>query len=394
MIKVLDGIKVIDFTLAAAGPGCTKFLVDYGAEDVLIEPLEGTTSRTNAPHTFNFKCAGKKSVPVNLKSEEGLAFMYKLVEWADVFVSNYRAKALNKLGLSYEKLSEINPRIIYATLTGYGNRGPKKNDPGFDTTCFWANSGMMADIAQKGSIINAPIAIGDVMAGQGLAGGICAALFYRERTGKGVNLTTSLLGEAAFLNFDAIIESQYGVEFPKARTAPMRAMLNTYQCGDGKWITLNAMHHWETSFPCICKLIGREDLLDKYPNNESTWYDAAPEVVAILDEGFKKFKREEVLEALRACGTIATEEVMHSIDVVTYPQAIENEMLSETEDVTQDGKNVMIPNTPVRFGDEHPAPYKRAPKLGEHSVEMLEKLGYDSETIKDYIQRGLFVAAE
>ena len=395
MKKMLEGVKVIDFTLAAAGPGCTKILADYGAEDILIEPLQGTTSRTNAPHTFNFKCGGKKSVPVNLKTPEGRAFIYKLVKWADVFVSNYRAKALAKLGLSYEALRELNPRLIYATLTGYGNRGPKKDDPGFDTTCFWANSGMMLDISQKGGdIINAPIAIGDVAAGQGLAVGICAALYHREKTGEGGNITTSLLGEAAFLNFDAIIESQHGQEFPKSRTAPMRALLNTYQCGDGKWITINVTHHWETSWPCICNLIGRPDLLDKYTCNEDTMNENAPAVVAALDEGFKKFTRDEVVEALRTCGTIATEYVMHSHDLVTYPQALANEMLVETEELTPDGKRVMIPTTPLKFGDEHPAEYKPGPALGGNTVEVMKMLGYSDADIQDQIDRGIFIAAQ
>lgn len=199
MKKMLEGVKVIDFTLAAAGPGCTKILVDYGAEDILIEPLEGTTSRTNAPHTFNFKCAGKKSVPVNLKTPEGKAFIYKLVEWADVFVSNYRAKALNKLGLSYEDLRAINPGLVYATISGYGGRGPKKDDPGFDTTCFWANGGMMLDISQKdGEIINAPIAIGDVAAGQGLAVGVCAALYHREKPARAATSPPPCWGRRRF----------------------------------------------------------------------------------------------------------------------------------------------------------------------------------------------------
>ena len=393
MEKMLKGIKVVDFTLAAAGPACTKTLTDYGAEDILIEPLEGSTSRSNAPHTFNYKCGGKKSVPVNLKTPEGIEFMYKLLAEADVFVSNYRKKALEKLGLGYDKLRELNPRLIYATITGYGNRGPKKADPGFDTTCFWANGGMMADISQKGeAIINAPIAIGDVSAGQGLAVGICAALYNREKTGKGSYITTSLLGQAAWLNFDAIIESQYGQEFPKSRKAPMRAVLNTYQCGDGKWITLNAQHHWETSWPCICNFIGRPELIDKYPDKESTMYEKAPEVVAIMDEGFSKFTRKEVIEALTACGTIAAAPVLNSIDLVSDPQVLENEMLIESSDETKDGKKVLIPVTPLRFGDEHPAEYLPGPGLGENTVEVLKSLGYEDDVIKDYIDRGIFVA--
>ena len=205
------------------------------------------------------------------------------------------------------------------------------------------------------------------------------------------NLFT-LLGQAAWLNFYAIIESQYGQEFPKSRKAPMRAVLNTYQCGDGKWITLNAQHHWETSWPCICNFIGRPELIDKYPDKESTMYEKAPEVVAIMDEGFSKFTRKEVIEALTACGTIAAAPVLNSIDLVSDPQVLENEMLIESSDETKDGKKVLIPVTPLRFGDEHPAEYLPGPGLGENTVEVLKSLGYEDDVIKDYIDRGIFVA--
>jgi len=393
MEKMLEGIRVVDCTLAAAGPACSKILTDYGAEDILIEPLEGNSSRSQAPHTFNSKSGGKKSVPVNLKTPEGIEFMYKLIASADVFVSNYRKGALDRLGLSYDRLRKINSRLIYATISGYGHRGPRKNDPGFDVTCFWAHGGIMADISQKDeAIINAPIAIGDVSTGQGLAAGICAALYNREKTGEGTFITTSLLGQALWLNFDAIIESQYGEEFPKSRKSPMRAMLNTYQCGDGKWITMNAQHHWEISWPCICNFIGRQDLIDRYSDKESTMYENSAEVVKVLDEGFKRFTRDEVIEALTACGTIAAAPVLHSKDLLEDPQVLANEMVIESGDVSRDGKKIMIPVSPLRFGDEHPEEYLSGPGLGQHTVEVMQMLGYEDSIIKDYIDRGIFTA--
>ena len=136
MKRMLEGIKVVDCTLAAAGPACTKILTDYGTETILIEPVTGTSTRSDAPRTIDYKCGGKKSVPVNLKTSEGMEFMYRLIVWADVFVSNYRKQALERLGLGYEKMKEVNPRLVYATLNGYGNRGPLKAAPGFDVTCF------------------------------------------------------------------------------------------------------------------------------------------------------------------------------------------------------------------------------------------------------------------
>ncbi len=394
MKKMLEGILVVDCTLAAAGPACSKILTDLGAEDILIEPLEGTSSRSDAPRTFHFKSGGKKSVAVNLKTPEGREFMYRLIERADVFVSNYRKAALERLGLGYDTLSKLNPRLVYAAISGYGNHGPKKADPGFDVTCFWARGGIMADISQRDeAIINAPIAIGDVSTGQVLAIGICAALYNRAMTGKGSYVNTSLLGQAVWLNYDAIIEAQHGEEYPKSRKAPMRAAINTYQCGDGKWFTLNSQHHWETSWPCICNFIGRPDLIEKYPNKESTMYENSAEVVAALDEGFRKFTREEVLQALTSCGTISAEPVQHSKDLLTDPQVLDNEMLIETDKETKEGKKVMIPAMPLRFDDDHPAEYRPDPKLGEHSVEVMNMLGYDESTIKDYIERGIFVSS-
>jgi len=121
-------------------------------------------------------------------------------------------------------------------------------------------------------------------------------------------------------------------------------------------------------------------------------YEKSAEVVAVLDEGFKKFTREEVIEALTACGTIAAAPVLNSIDLVSDPQVLENEMLVESSDVSKDGKSIMIPVTPLRFGDEHPAEYLPGPGLGENTVEVLKMLGYEDDVIKDYIERGIFVA--
>ena len=141
MIKTLEGLKVLEFTLAAAGPTCTKQLVEWGADSIIVEPLTGATNRFAAPHLFDFYTSGKKSIALNLKSEEGQEIMRRLIKEADVFVANYRPKALKNLHLTYEEMKEINPRIIHATLTGYGEEGPAAVLPGHDTVSFWARGG-------------------------------------------------------------------------------------------------------------------------------------------------------------------------------------------------------------------------------------------------------------
>lgn len=387
MKKILEGVKVLDMCVAAAGPSCSRMLVDFGAEDIMVEPLAGQSTRFTAPHSYDFKCGGKRGIPINLKTEEGMELFLKLIRETDVFVTNFRTRALTKLGLTYEKLSEINPRLIYASLTGFGTEGPMKDDPGFDATGWWAKSGMLVDIAQPGSIINIPYAVGDFSAGHSLAVGICAALYYRERTGKGINVSTSLMASGIFLNYHAIIESQYGLELPASRTNPERSMLNTYQCGDGEWISINATHHWDVTWPALCNFIGRPDLIDKYPKYEDTCWEHAAEVTAILDEAFSHFTRDEVYEGLSECGTIAVEKASHSIDVTKDEQAIANEFVVEWTDTS--GNQIMHPTTPVRIGDNKPAPVLYGPKFGEHTVEIMKELGYTEEQIKDYADRDI-----
>lgn len=392
MEKVLEGVKVLDMCVAAAGPSCSRMLVDFGAHDIMVEPLEGQSTRRTAPHSYDFKCGGKKSIPINLKSEEGKALFLELVQWADVMVTNFREKALVKLGLDYDTLSKINPGLVYGHISGFGSVGPQKDDAGFDATGWWAKSGMLVDIAQPDSIINIPYAVGDFSAGHSLALGICAALYKKALTGKGTKVETSLMASGIFLNYHAIIESQYGLELPASRKKPERSMLNTYQCGDGEWISMNATHHWEITWPALCNFIGRPDLIEKYPKYEDTCWEHAEEVTAIFDEAFKRFTRDEVYEGLKACGTISVEKASHSIDVTRDQQAIENGFVVPWTDT--EGKEIMHPTTPVRFGDYSPAPALYGPKLGEHTVEVMKMLGHTEDEIQSYIEKGIVIAMD
>ncbi len=390
MKKTLEGVKVLDMTMAVTGPFSTRMLADMGAEVTLVEPTAGSSVRTFGPHTMVLKTAGKKSIGINAKSEEGKEIMKELIRQSDVFVSNYREAGLERLGMSYEDMKAINPQIIYATISGFGSEGPDAGAMGFDVVCYYGRSGLLTDSAPKGNVIIPPYGGGDVNSAETIVMGICAALYHKAVTGEGMKVTTSLMANGIFNNYDCIVESQYGAKYPRAKDEVPRALLNSYECSDGEYITINAQHHWETSWPCICNLIGRPDMIDKVTNKDETIGAGAPPITRMLMEGFKKLTSKEVYDGLKACGTIAVSYVRHSKDVATDEQAIANGMVFPVKDL--DGKEVMMPSTPLRFGDNEPATYTEAVKFGAHTKETLREIGYDEEKIADLIARGIVYA--
>lgn len=387
MYKPLRGIKVIDWSTAGAGPSCTKLLSEYGADVVIVEPKEGTSTR--AVFKMVFYNTGKRSIVLNLKTQEGMEIMMGLIQNADVFVSNYRTKALKKLGLTYERLKEQNPRLIYATLTGYGEEGPDADRPGYGPIAFWAKGGMLRDFAEKGSLLVPPIAVGDIAAGQALAGGVCAALYQREKTGRGEKISTSLLAQAAYLNHDAIIQTQYGDEYPKSRLEPRRALINSYQCSDGEWIVVTCVD-FDKYFWKLLKAIGLDDLVgdSRWTCIEDTMYEHAPELVAILDEAFGKMTLNETAKALNSID-FPFNKVQSSKDMIHDPQSRANNYIFDI--IAPTGETLAIPANPVKFTDKNSgvSDFRMAPELGEHTREVLKEQGYSDEEIDNLTKKGV-----
>lgn len=388
MFKPLEGVKVVDFTLAGSGPSGTMILAQMGADVTWVEPLQGNSTRSI--HELNYYCSGKRSITLNMKDPKGLEIMYRLIKDADVFCTNYRTKSVKKLGLGYEKLKEINPRLVYSSLTGWGDNGPKADAPGFDTVCFWARGGMLQDIAEKGTLVVPPVAIADINTGESMALGVLAGLYKRSITGMGCEATTSILLQAVFSNHDALIETQFGEKYPKSRLAPRRALLNSYKCSDGKWLVLLTTY-FERDFNKLLKLIGREDLIGdpRWTRVEDTMYEHAPELVKIFDEGFAKITRAEALAYMDA-NDIACEAVAGTADVLTDPQVLENGYLRSYTD-PKTGKQRLYPAPcPVQFNGEQETPaFTPAPTLGENSEEILKELGYSASEIKEMFANGV-----
>lgn len=395
MQKPLSGIKVADLTLAGSGPSCTKLLAEYGADVIWVESPKGTTTRT--VHKYDFYTTGKRTIALNLKTPEGMEAVKRIIRDSDVFVSNYRPKGLEHLHLTYEEVKEINPTIIYATITGFGEQGEDADKPGYDSIAFWSRGGLLSDIAEKGSLVVPPVAVGDIATGMGLFGGICAALYGRKQTGKGCHISTSLLATAIYMNHDALIEVQYGEKYPKARTAPRRALFNTYRCRDEQWITIAILDHFEQYFYGLLEVIGRADLIGdpRWKCIEDTMYEHAPELVEILDQGFMGLTQDEAITALNAID-VPVSRVHHTEDLLTDRQVLANHYIYPLEasmPPSEDQKKIMVPCSPIKFGDPEYGTkgHERGPVPGEQSSEILREYGFSDQEIEDMRKRRIFI---
>ena len=388
MIKILSGIKIVDFTLAGSGPSCSKLLAEYGASDILVEPLKGVSTRQNTQ--MDFYHGNKRSIAVDLKTDEGKEIMLTLVRDADVFITNYREKALVKLGLDYESLKKIKPDLIYAALYGYGEKGPMKDAPGYDITAFWAKSGLMNDMQDReGPPIYAPSGMGDTITGESLTIGVLGALYHRERTGEGMKVSTSLLAQGIYLNTPQLLSHQYGkARFPMTRKESERALKNSFHCKDG-WIEMMTLN-FDKDFNNILRIIGREDLIGdpRWTCLQDTYREKARELTDILDAGFAELTVEEAITAFEKYD-IAGAEVAPGYKALTDEQVLANNMIFKHQAI--DGKEIYMGRSPVHFGDDVYDEYRTAPKIGEHTSEILREYGYDDARIQELLDKKVVV---
>lgn len=390
----LKGIRVVDFCTHGAGPAACKILADWGADVIKVEPLEGEAGRytskvlgMRADEGDNPHCelinANKRSLPLNLKTPEGKEIMEKLLSTANVFVSNYRVKALNRLGLGYEEMSAKHPSIIWSVLTGFGMNGAAADNAGFDTVAFWARSGAMLDFTENGELpMTPPFALGDFGTACSLAAGVAAACYQQAKTGKGEKVMVSLYGQGLWDNSAVLQAVVHGNEWPKSRKTPDSPLRNTYRCKDGTWVMLGTVIY-DRYFPVMCKIIDREDLItDSRFNTETAAKANAEAFVDIIDQAFATKDYEEWKQILTE-NDMAFDRVNHVKDTVDDAQAWENGFIYKY--TTREGKEDLVVGTPVKFGACEPAPHKNAPLMGEHTVTLLQELGYDADAINRFL---------
>lgn len=387
--NIFSGLKVVDFSSFIAGPSAAVILSDFGADVVKVEPPSGDPWRhghqvppqplAEDPYQWHLANRNKRSITLDLKSPGAQQVLRQLVNWADVFIVNTPHHARKKLKLEYEDVAAWNPCLVYADVTGFGEKGPDANLPGFDITSYWARSGLLSMTRDAGAPPTWPVGgSGDNATATGLYSAIVTALYRRERTGKGAYVTTSLLAEGIWSASVSIQGALAGAKFaaPHDRKNPANAALNVYRASDGTWFVLVITPDKVVE---VAKAIGREDLLtDSRFSDRAKLAANRPQLTAILDETFAgqpMVHWHEVFSGLNVTfGAVRGPE-----EVIKDPQLAANDIIVPLEGAG--GNLTSTISSPIQVHGVTKVSARRAPSLGEHTEEILRELGFDANGI-------------
>ena len=374
-------------------------LADYGAEVIKIEPLEGDLNRRGHKipgmplheHEYCFLAdnRGKRSLSIDLKAPESRDVLRRLIERADVFLTNHRPKSLEGLGLGWPALQAINPRLIYAHGTGFGDVGEEIDKPGFDSVCYWSRSGMEASLFPLDGWLG-PLGYGsgDHPSGMALLASVLLALFARERTGRGTRVSCSLLASGAWSNSVMIQAKLLGAQFLERRPREEARSFTSvyYRAGDRRLFKM-AIVNTQRDWPKVCRAIGRPELANdpRYATLEDRVKEGRMrELIQICDAIFATQPMQYWQERLEAA------DVPYSVvatldDVVADRQMAANGVFVEFDDPAL-GRTRSV-DTPLNLEGHPKVARTTAPRLGEHTRAILDELGLNAHQVDKLIER-------
>ncbi|HTZ29961.1 MAG TPA: CoA transferase [Streptosporangiaceae bacterium] len=403
---VLEGLHVVDLASFIAGPAAATVLGDFGADVVKVEPPHiGDSYRylSRVPplpqvegvnYPWQLDNRNKRSIELNLKSPGARPVVERLVRWADVLITNFPPPARAKLGLEYTDLAALNPRLIYADVTGFGETGPDAHLPGFDVTAYWARSGLMDVTRERDAppAMNVP-ASGDHATAITLYAGIMTALYRRQKTGQGARVTASLVAEGAYaasIYLQAVLAGGPSPG-PVDRLHPPNALANAYRTADDRWVML-VFANEDKEVPLFLQAIGHpQGAQDPRFRDDASRHAHAAEIVALLDKTFAARPLAEWRRAFDAAnltyGVVQTPE-----ECARDPQLVANKVLVPIDDGA-DVPNLTV-DSPVRVEQEQKVPARPAPELGQHTEAVLSEIGFDTAGIEALRAGGAIPSSE
>src|SRR6201994_3209490 len=400
--NIFAGLKGVDLASFIAGPSAAVILSDFGADVIKAQPPNRDLWRrghqrapeafSSDPYPWHLANRNKRGIALNLKSPGAQQVLERLVRWADVLIVNTPHPARKRLNLDYDAVAPWNPRLVYADLTGFGDKGPDADLPGFDITSYWARSGLLSMTRDAGAPPTWPVAgSGDNATAVGLYSAIVTALYRRERSGEGAHVTTSLLAEGVWSASVSIQAALCDAKFfgLHDRLHPANAAMNVWRTKDDTWFVLIIT---PDKLAAVAKAIGRPDLLtDPRFSDPAKLMANMPQLTAILNEIFCAEPMAHWYKVFNGVH-VTFGAVRGPQEVVNDPQLRANDIIVPLEGAG--GKLTSTISSPLQVHGVAKVPAKRAPKIGEHNEEVLGQLGFSAAEIDGLHQSGAIPKAK